>query len=216
MIETTLNENEKKKIGEEEKFRAEAREKAKKELENKKQNRSCLSCLGVILLLALLVIVSSAFGEGVKKEQSAEVKPTNQEQQEGVEETEKEQKKKAEEEAARRAAEEEVKREAAEEAEKNLQGYIDLINTIGMNAYVNSVGYYSGFKWIEVTVKNTWHYEPKQIRLQAAQTLWNVWATQFCPEKETIDNCRIRIVDLAGNEVGGSSAWAGSMVNVKD
>lgn len=213
MTEITLNENEKKRIEEEEEIRVEAREKAEKELKNKKQTQGCLGCLGVIILL---VIASAAFGGGTKKEQPANVTPTGQEQQKQAEETEEERKKKAEEEVAKKIAEEEAERKAAEEAGKNLQGYIDLINATGMNVYVNSVDYYNGFKWIEITVKNTWHYEPKQIRLQAAQTLWRVWATQFCPEKETIDNCRIILIDLAGNEVGGSSAWGGSVVNVKD
>lgn len=219
MTEKTLNENEKKRIEEEEKLRVEAREKAEKELKNKKQTQGCLGCLGVIILLLIAAVAGSIFSND-KEKQSAEVAPTSQEQQGQVEEpekeTEEERKKREEEEAAKREAEEEEKRKAAESAEKNLQGYIDLINATGMNVYVDSVGYYSGFKWIEVTVKNTWHYEPKQIRLQAAQTLWEVWATQFCPEEETLDNCRIRLVDLAGNEVGGSSAWGGSVVNVKD
>lgn len=103
------------------------------------------------------------------------------------------------------------------EAEKALDGYMDFINTSEMNEYVSEVEISGSIgEDIKVTVRNNWHYSPKQIRLQAAQTLWETWATLYCLEKETIDLCRITLVDLNGNIVGGSSAWAGSIINVID
>ena len=96
-------------------------------------------------------------------------------------------------------------------------GYKDFIEASGMNKYISSVkvGGPNG-RNIEVMVRNNWHYNHKQVRLQAAQTLWKAWATLYCPEKETIDLCRITLVDLNGNKVGGSSALAGSIINVID
>lgn len=63
-----------------------------------------------------------------------------------------------------------------------------------------------------ITVANEWHYQPYQIRKQAAQGLWNSWASIFSPEDS--DSARIKILDLNGNRVGGSSAFAGSLVDV--
>jgi hypothetical protein len=63
-----------------------------------------------------------------------------------------------------------------------------------------------------ITVTNSWHYQPYQTRLQAAQNLWKVWATLASPDKP--DRARIKLVDLNGNRVGGSSWLAGSVIDV--
>jgi len=97
-----------------------------------------------------------------------------------------------------------------------LQGFIGLLNKTGVNAYVAAVTYGGSPNSIEITVRNAWFYEPKQVRLQAAQALWEGWAAGFCPEKETSDLCRIRLVDSMGNRVGGSSWLLGSIIDVND
>ncbi|MHB0859323.1 MAG: NBR1-Ig-like domain-containing protein [Anaerolineae bacterium] len=96
-----------------------------------------------------------------------------------------------------------------------MQGYIDLINDTGMGAYIAVVEYDGDPSSIKITVRNSWHYEPKQIRLQAAQLLWDAWAKGFCPDSN-LDYCRIKLVDLAENDVGGSSWLAGSIIRVPD
>ena len=66
-----------------------------------------------------------------------------------------------------------------------------------------------------VIVNNTWHYEPKQVRLQGAQSLWEAWAKLYYLESNK-DSCYMDILDLNGNKVGGSSFLGGSIINVKD
>jgi hypothetical protein len=66
---------------------------------------------------------------------------------------------------------------------------------------------------LKVTVANAWHYEPHQIRLQTAQSLWKAWAAIHAPAD--LDRARLRLVDLNGNDVGGSGWLGGSMVSVK-
>jgi uncharacterized protein YgiM (DUF1202 family) len=65
-----------------------------------------------------------------------------------------------------------------------------------------------------VTVTNAWHYQPYQVRYQAAQGLWKLWASIESPSAS--DNARIKLVDQMGNEVGGSRMWAGSMIWVQE
>ncbi len=65
-----------------------------------------------------------------------------------------------------------------------------------------------------LTVGNTWHVRHKQIRLQDAQALWELWATIASPKEP--DSARIKIVDLRGNEVGGSRILGGSLIWVDD
>ncbi|MGI6380285.1 MAG: NBR1-Ig-like domain-containing protein [Anaerolineae bacterium] len=96
-----------------------------------------------------------------------------------------------------------------------LQSYIDLINETGMGEYVSEVGYDGDTKRVKITVRNAWHYEPEQVRLQAAQALWEAWAAGFCPDEDP-DLCRIRLYDLMGNDLGGSSWLAGSIIKLDD
>ncbi len=67
---------------------------------------------------------------------------------------------------------------------------------------------------IKISVSNSWHYEPYQIRLQLAQKLWEAWAATHSPDDP--DKARIQIVDGNGNEVGGSRVWAGSLIWVQE
>ena len=65
---------------------------------------------------------------------------------------------------------------------------------------------------IKVYVADTWHYQPYQIRLQAAQNLWKLWASIRSPRH--LDWALISLVDSNGNSVGGSSVMAGFLVSV--
>lgn len=65
-----------------------------------------------------------------------------------------------------------------------------------------------------LTVDNVWHVKLYQIRLQDAQALWEAWALIASPDD--LDLARISIVDLRGNEVGGSRVWAGSLIWVQE
>lgn len=67
---------------------------------------------------------------------------------------------------------------------------------------------------LELTVSNAWHYQPKQIRLQAAQTLWETWARVASPNE--LDLAHLKLLDMSGNNVGGSGMFAGSIVSVAD
>lgn len=97
----------------------------------------------------------------------------------------------------------------------NLTKYRSLINSIDedRNVIANvSQGRLDGE--IKITVSNVWHYHPYQVRLQTAQNLWNIWAKVYSPID--VDKSRIQIVDLNGNEVGGSRVWAGSLIWVQE
>lgn len=65
-----------------------------------------------------------------------------------------------------------------------------------------------------VAVQNAWHFLPYQIRLQTAQNLWKQWARIASPTD--VDKARLKLVDLNGNEVGGSRALGGSLLWVDD
>ncbi len=53
-----------------------------------------------------------------------------------------------------------------------------------------------------------------QERLQAAQALWQMWVKIVRPKQP--DHARIKLVDLLGNEVGGSRALGGSLIWVQE
>lgn len=163
----------------------------KKPVEEKK-GRGCLILIGVLIGFFILIGALSSGGE--KEKPTATPTPTKTKEEIEAE-----------------------KQKRQLETEEALDGYINLINSSGMGGYVSKVGVGGlGGGDVEIVVRNIWHYQPKQIRLQAAQTLWEAWAANFCPERETPDSCRITLKDLTGNTVGGSSAWAGSIINVID
>jgi hypothetical protein len=64
-----------------------------------------------------------------------------------------------------------------------------------------------------VTVTNQWLTLPYQTRLQTAQSFQMIWAKVYAPTQP--DKARVRLVDLNGNEVGGSGAMGGTLVDVK-
>jgi hypothetical protein len=105
------------------------------------------------------------------------------------------------------------------ETRRNILGtYIKALDDIGMNQFLVSVTYkYRSTDEcsIVIVVRDTWHYQHKQLRLQAAQNLWKLWSQSYDLEDKK-DTCRMDLVDGNGNVVGGSSWMGGSVVNVKD
>lgn len=65
---------------------------------------------------------------------------------------------------------------------------------------------------LSIFVKNIWHYQPYQIRLQAAQNLWKAWARIHSPDN--LDASKIKIKDQNGNTVGSSGFMFGSSISV--
>lgn len=78
--------------------------------------------------------------------------------------------------------------------------------------YVRTVSA-SGF-YATITVDNDWHRQPKQIRLQHAQWLQQRWVAALGVDDG--DKARIKVVDLQGNEVGGSRIVGGSLIWVDE
>lgn len=66
---------------------------------------------------------------------------------------------------------------------------------------------------VTITVAEAWHYQHYQLRLQAAQAMWSIWARIRSPQDP--DKARIRLVDIMGNEVGGSRMLGGSLIWVQ-
>ena len=65
-----------------------------------------------------------------------------------------------------------------------------------------------------IVVPNQFHRLHYQERLQAAQALWQMWVKIVRPKQP--DHARIKLVDLLGNEVGGSRALGGSLIWVQE
>jgi hypothetical protein len=63
---------------------------------------------------------------------------------------------------------------------------------------------------VDVYVFDRWHYLPYQVRYQMAQVVQVVWAR--CSRLSAYDDARIKIMDLNGNDVGGSTMFGGSII----
>lgn len=104
-----------------------------------------------------------------------------------------------------------------EQPKAKLDAYLALVNADPLaSKIVESVQVeQNGQRWTAtITLRNVWHLRNKQIRLQDAQTLWKAWAV--VASKDDPDSARIKLVDLNGNEVGGSRVLAGSLIWVQD
>jgi hypothetical protein len=109
---------------------------------------------------------------------------------------------------------ERVKKEYEKNSDKALQAFLNLASITSLNKYLdsvsyldNSINYCSG----KITVNNQWHYEPKQIRLQLAQDIDLLWFNVMKQFKFIIpkkDFCKIEIVDINNNKIGGSNNLA--------
>ena len=67
---------------------------------------------------------------------------------------------------------------------------------------------------LRVTVSDRWQPNPYDLRLQAAQGTWRMWATIHSPEDP--DRAFIKFVDEQGNWVGGSGEKASQIEVTKD
>lgn len=113
------------------------------------------------------------------------------------------------------AKREKIARERDEMLKSNLDRYLLWLNDARIasveHVYVES----DGDIWTAtLKVNNYWHIKPYQVRLQDAQNLWKLWAITSSPANR--DLARIKIVDLNGNEVGGSRILAGSLIWVQE
>lgn len=113
---------------------------------------------------------------------------------------------------AKRAEQSQLLAKAAEDRKT----FLKLINTTsGASALVQSVRQGDGDPdELEITVKNIWFVLAKGLRLQHAQTLWQVWARIHSPGN--LDRSRIQLIDANGNRLGGSGFLGGSTVSVSD
>ncbi len=93
---------------------------------------------------------------------------------------------------------------------------LEELNRIQENSvrFFDSVGKGVNEGQVVITVTDLWHLAPYQERLQAAQSLWQEWANIHSPQD--VDRARIKLVDLSGNEVGGSRILAGSLIWVQE
>ncbi len=118
--------------------------------------------------------------------------------------------------AKREAEQENQKRESEEETRKRLDTFIAALKveevTIVKSVRVQEIS--NGIWEAEIEVSNNWHIKPYQIRLQDAQNLWSAWAKIASAQEP--DSARIKIVDINGNEVGGSRVLAGSLIWVQE
>ncbi|QDT24817.1 hypothetical protein Enr10x_01090 [Gimesia panareensis] len=118
--------------------------------------------------------------------------------------------------AKREAEQENQKRESEEETRKRLDTFIAALKvaevTIVKSVRVQEIS--NGIWEAEIEVRNNWHIKPYQVRLQDAQNLWSAWAKIASPQEP--DSARIKIVDINGNEVGGSRVLAGSLIWVQE
>jgi hypothetical protein len=92
-----------------------------------------------------------------------------------------------------------------------LASYVVVLNNSNVTLVNDvSVKQNGGYWTATVMVNNFWHFRHYQIRLQDAQELWKAWAKIASPQNH--GDAKIRLVDLHGNEVGGSNVWGGIWV----
>ena len=116
-------------------------------------------------------------------------------------------------EADRRQQEAELQAARQEKAQNLENAYASVLQRVKTIDRV-SVRRIGNSTWeAKVTVSNLWHIQRYQVRLQEAQSLWEIWARIASPRDA--DSARIKIVDRRGNEVGGSRIVAGSMIWVQ-
>lgn len=94
----------------------------------------------------------------------------------------------------------------------DLDTFRNLLKIAGVDSSIISRVSQSGDS-LTIVVANAWHYQPYQLRLQAAQNLWETWARIRSPNDP--DKARLDLTDQNGNRVGGSRWLAGSLIWVK-
>ncbi len=114
-----------------------------------------------------------------------------------------------------RLLKEEDERRANQQVSDRSTLYVAALNAAGAKLVENVAVEQTGDVWeARLTVKDLWHIRHYQVRLQDAQTLWDLWARIASPKQP--DLARISIVDHRGNEVGGSRIWGGSLIWVQE
>ncbi|WP_375771488.1 hypothetical protein NR798_11465 [Archangium gephyra] len=66
-----------------------------------------------------------------------------------------------------------------------------------------------------VTVSDAWFSQPKPLRQELAQQLWQLWAAKNSPNVKDPDGSKLKLVSASGQRLGGSGI-AGSMVSLDD
>lgn len=102
---------------------------------------------------------------------------------------------------------------AKENAQKQLDQFAEVLKQMDENGNLIA-GVSISDLTATIKVKNLWHLQNYQIRYQSAQNVWEAWAAIARPKD--VDHARIKIVDLNGNEVGGSRFLAGSLIWVNE
>ena len=88
--------------------------------------------------------------------------------------------------------------------------FLELLNRTEMSNAILAVGRGANNHELRLEVQRSWHSQPYDVRLKAAQVLWQAWAEIHSPDDH--DLARVQLVDSAGNEVGGSRDSAGSRI----
>jgi hypothetical protein len=91
----------------------------------------------------------------------------------------------------------------------NRTTYVNTINKIAPQAGVFISTVKRGFDddTAVLVLKNIWHSQPYQVRLQVAQSLLIIWQ-----RTRNDEHSYVTLTDLIGNEVGSTSAWSGMSV----
>jgi hypothetical protein len=107
------------------------------------------------------------------------------------------------------------RQEKAEEARRGPERFLAAARNVGIRAgfIVSAERHPQLEERLVIVVGSAWHRQVKQERLIAAQNLWATWAQINSPKN--FDDSGIQLVDVNGNEVGGSGI-AGSSISVQD
>ncbi len=96
-----------------------------------------------------------------------------------------------------------------------VHAFVSKLETAGLGGdLVSNAGLKGDPDELIITVGASWHRAVRQDRLVAAQNLWKMWAEINAPTDP--DASRIKLVDINGNQVGGSRLGAGSLIQVQD
>jgi hypothetical protein len=114
------------------------------------------------------------------------------------------------------AVEERQRQEKAEELRRGSERFLAAARSAGIGSAFIVDGKRDPLldDQLQVVVGPAWHRQVKQERLIAAQNLWATWAQINSPKD--LDKSRLELVDVNGNEVGGSGILAGSTISVQD
>ena len=91
----------------------------------------------------------------------------------------------------------------------NRTAFVGTINKVAPTAgiFISGVKRGYGDDTVVLILKNIWHSQPYQVRLQVAQSLLIIWQ-----RTRNDEHSYVTLTDLMGNEVGSPSAWSGMSV----